>query len=243
MTAHLTRRELTRAATIEEIKQTAQTLMRKTGTTNVVFSDIAREMHMTAPALYRYFADRDDLLTALITDTYGELGTLLAEASATVPDDDPGGRLVAMCQAYRRWANAHPERYELLFGLPAPGYAAPEEGPTTEAAKRALDNFMAPYHAARAIGYDAEPQVPGVSAAIATEFGDPAHQMDDMPPQVAAGMVHCWSLLQGFVSLEAFSNLSWFRAQARDDLFVQQLQLMASMIALPPPKAGWGSAS
>lgn len=242
MTAHLTRRELTRAATVDEIKQTALALMRRTGTTNVVFSDIAREMHMTAPALYRYFADRDDLLTALITDTYGELGVLLADSSATVPDDDPGGRLVAMCQAYRRWANEHPERYELLFGLPAPGYAAPEQGPTTDAAKRALGNFMALYHAARAIGYDAEPQVPTVSAAVATEFGDPVHQMDDMPPQVAAGMIHCWSLLQGFISLEAFCNLSWFGDKARDDLFVQQLQVMASMIALPPPKSGWDSA-
>lgn len=242
MTAHLTRREITRAATIDEIKQTALSLMRRTGTTNVVFSDIAREMHMTAPALYRYFADRDDLLTVLITDTFGELGALLADSSATVPDDDPGGRLVAMCQAYRRWATGHPERYELLFGLPAPGYVAPEAGPTTEAAKRALGNFMALYHAARAIGYEAEPQVPAVSSSVAAAFRDPVHQMDDMPPAVAAGMVHCWSLLQGFVSLETFCHMGWFGDEARDDLFVQQLQLMASMIALPPPRAGWDSA-
>ena len=48
--------------------------MREQGTTDVRFTDIARVMGMTPPALYRYFADRDELLTALITDAYGDLG-------------------------------------------------------------------------------------------------------------------------------------------------------------------------
>ena len=48
--------------------------MREQGTTDVRFTDIARVMGMTAPALYRYFADRDELLTALITDAYDDLG-------------------------------------------------------------------------------------------------------------------------------------------------------------------------
>ena len=44
--------------------------MREQGTTDVRFTDIARVMGMTPPALYRYFADRDELLTDLITDAY-----------------------------------------------------------------------------------------------------------------------------------------------------------------------------
>src|SRR5918998_201682 len=43
------RRERARAATIEEIKQTAMGLMREQGTTDFRFSDIARLMGMTAP--------------------------------------------------------------------------------------------------------------------------------------------------------------------------------------------------
>ena len=92
--AHVpTRRERTRAATIEEIKQTALRLMHDQGTTDLRFSDIAREMGMTAPALYRYFGDRDELLTAMIVDAYDDLGDAVAEARDRVPVDDPTGLL------------------------------------------------------------------------------------------------------------------------------------------------------
>ena len=74
MTATLTRRERQRAATVEEIKEVARGLMREQGTTDVRFTDIAQEMGMTPPALYRYYADRDELLTDLITDAYERAG-------------------------------------------------------------------------------------------------------------------------------------------------------------------------
>src|SRR6476620_6777142 len=139
----LARRERARAATIEEIKQTARDLMREQGTTDVRFSDIARVMGLTAPALYRYFADRDALLTALITDSFDELAAAIAEARDAVPVGATGARLLAVAEAYRSWARAEPERFALLFGLPVPGYEAPEEGTTTEAAQRAMSQLKA----------------------------------------------------------------------------------------------------
>jgi AcrR family transcriptional regulator len=74
------RRERARAATVEEIKSTARDLMREQGTTDVRFTDIARVMGMTAPALYRYYGDRDELLTELIADAYVALGEAIAAA-------------------------------------------------------------------------------------------------------------------------------------------------------------------
>src|SRR5215216_2099690 len=97
----LTRRERARAATVAEIKQTALDLMREQGTTDVRFTDIARVMGMTPPALYRYFADRDELLTALITDAYGDLGATVARARDSVSEEDLAGRWVAAATAYR----------------------------------------------------------------------------------------------------------------------------------------------
>jgi AcrR family transcriptional regulator len=68
VTVTLTRRERQRAATVEEIKEVARGLMRGQGTPAIRFTDIAKEMGMTPPALYRYYADRDELLTELIAE-------------------------------------------------------------------------------------------------------------------------------------------------------------------------------
>src|SRR5680860_655248 len=83
-TAVPTRRERVRAATIDEIKETALRLMHSTGTTDLKFSEIARAMGLTAPALYRYFADSDALLTELIVDAFDDLGAAVATARETV---------------------------------------------------------------------------------------------------------------------------------------------------------------
>src|SRR3954468_1740614 len=125
LTDGLTRRERARATTIAEIKQTAIDLIRQQGTTDVRFADIARAMGMTAPALYRYYADRNELLTALITDGYGMLGSRVSDALLPLADDDVAGRWVAAATAYRDWARSEPQQFALVLGMPVPGYVAP----------------------------------------------------------------------------------------------------------------------
>src|SRR5688500_17900806 len=146
------RRERARTATIEEIKATALQLMRETGTTEARFTDIARVMGMTPPALYRYFADHDELLTALIVDAYDDLGTTVAEPRDAVPENDLGARWRAAAEAYRQWARREPQQFALIFGLPVPGYAAPHEGQTTEAASRAMSQLAALFSEAHQTG-------------------------------------------------------------------------------------------
>src|SRR3954469_19767931 len=111
-----TRRERARAATISEIKQTARALMREQSTAEVRFADIARAMEMTPPALYRYFADRDELLSALIAGAYDDLGRCVAEARDAVADDDIGRRFIAVARAYRQWARQEPQQFALILG-------------------------------------------------------------------------------------------------------------------------------
>ncbi len=87
-------------------------------------SAIGKQLGVPGPALYRYFASRDELLTELVIDAYDDLAGALRAAAGRAPGREPRARLEALVRAYRSWALAQPHRYQLLFGPPLPGYDA-----------------------------------------------------------------------------------------------------------------------
>src|SRR5512143_3736128 len=109
------------------IKETAWKQIAEFGAPTLSLRAIARELGITAPAIYNYFPRRDDLVTALIIDAYTSFGDSQIEARDAVAADDLSGRMLAIGVAYRDWALAYPQRYQLLFGTPIPGYEAPME--------------------------------------------------------------------------------------------------------------------
>jgi len=232
------RREKARAATIEEIKRTARALMREHGTIDVRFADIARAMDMTPPALYRYYADRDELLSDLIADAYHELGEAVATARDAVPTADIGGRFVAVSQSYRQWARQEPQQFALILGLPVPGYAAPVGGPTTEAARQTMAQLSSLFVEAlqqRRLDpprlRDVHPAVAECAAAKAAEGGMP------IPAETFQAMLHTWATLHGFIALEAHGHFDWLGEQARDALFEGQVRVAAEVAGMPAPIA------
>lgn len=232
-----TRRERTRAATVDEIKQTALAIMRENSTTDIRFADIAREMGLTAPALYRYFADRDELLTAMIADAFVDLGAAIAGAMAELDDDQLGERLLAGAQAYRQWATRDPQRFALIFGIPVPGYQAPQEGPTVDAAQSAMNNLGDIVRTAMTLGLAQTPLVADVGPALDHCLSE-KHPLEDPIPLVhRQSMLHAWSALHGFVCLEAYGQFYWVDDQARDELFAGQVRLAALGMGIPPPPA------
>jgi AcrR family transcriptional regulator len=64
-----TRRERLRDATLLEIKEIAREHLRAHGPAGISPRGIARDIGMTAPALYRCYSSLDDLLAAM-TETY-----------------------------------------------------------------------------------------------------------------------------------------------------------------------------
>ena len=232
------RREKARAATIDEIKLTALTHMRETGTVDFRFADIARAMEMTPPALYRYFADRDELLSALIAGAYDDLGRCVAEARDAVPDDDIGGRFLAVARSYRQWARQEPQQFALILGMPVPGYSAPDEGPTTEAAKAAMAQLSSLFVAAATSGRLAAPLIREVSAAMtACQHAKHDELEGVLPPESFQAMLQTWAMLHGFVSLEAYGHFDWIEPDARDALFHSHIRLAATAAGLPVPPA------
>lgn len=111
---------------IEEIKNAARRQLAADGA-NLSLRAIAREMGMVSSAFYRYFASRDDLLTALILDAYNALGEAAEDAGAKPPRDDYEGRWLAVTRAIREWAVKSPHEYALIYGSPVPGYVAPKD--------------------------------------------------------------------------------------------------------------------
>ena len=228
------RRERARAATIEEIKATALDLMREQHTTDVRFTDIARVMGMTPPALYRYFADRDELLTALITDAYDDLGDRIAASRDEAPETDIGGRWLAAAEAYRSWARQQPEQFSLILGMPVPGYSAQEEGPTTEAAKRAMNQLSALFVDAAVRGQLHRPLIRHVDPSMLTCADDKHPELNGvLSPESFQAMLQAWACLHGFASLEAYGHLDWLTPEARDALFLSQVELIAKTSGLP----------
>ena len=236
-----TRREITREATLREIKEVALARMRDGGSTEVRFADIARDMRMSAPGLYRYFDGRDELVTALIADAFHDLAEGLEKARDAVPTDDPGGRLLALCLEFRAWSAREPQRFALLFGPPIPGYSAPADGPTTEAAKRAMAALKSVAHEACAAGNVLTPRYADVSPALLADFAAVEKETGEphLPPEVVQPLMHAWAALHGFVSLEAYGHLVFHTQPARDDLFVGLVRSLADLVGLPAPAAGW----
>ena len=105
MATTLSRRDRVRAATVTEIKDTARRILVAEGPDGLSLRAIAREMGMTAPALYRYFPSREDLIGALIADLYDELTAAISTAAGAA--GDAAGRIAG---AAARGAAGDPAR-------------------------------------------------------------------------------------------------------------------------------------
>ncbi|WP_158880176.1 TetR/AcrR family transcriptional regulator [Amycolatopsis anabasis] len=114
-------RERYRAQVRAEIKQHAWEQIAAAGVPALSLNAIAKRMGMTGPGLYRYFASRDELITALIRDAYRSL------ADTVRAEFDSGADLAGLARVIREWARSDPQRYFLIYGTPVPGYQAPED--------------------------------------------------------------------------------------------------------------------
>ncbi|MFC9001972.1 TetR/AcrR family transcriptional regulator [Streptomyces microflavus] len=116
-----TPRERYRAQVRTEIKEHAWQQIATAGASALSLNAIAKQMGVSGPALYRYFAGRDELITELIRDAYRSLADTLGAAAAE------GADLSGLAHVLRGWALADPHRYFLLYGTPVPGYHAPDD--------------------------------------------------------------------------------------------------------------------
>lgn len=123
----LGRVEQRREGVREEIKQAARRLMAEHGTAGLSLRAIAREINMQPSGLYHYYGSLDELITVLIVEAFNALADALEAARETAAGQSSAAQLIAVLQAYRLWAMTHPTDFQLIYGNPIPGYAAPRE--------------------------------------------------------------------------------------------------------------------
>ena len=111
-----TRRERQREATYDEIVRVAADLI--TEGAELSLRAVASRMGLTAPALYRYVANYQELvdLVAFELDKAATQGFMAA--AEKYADNDPAAKLCAACVAFRRWALTKPREFALVFANP-----------------------------------------------------------------------------------------------------------------------------
>jgi len=232
-----TRRERLRESTLREIVDAGRAQLRTVGPQGLTLSAVARELGMTAPALYRYVDGVDGLLTLLVSEGYRDLAERAEQARDAVPADDHGGRFEAVSFALRRWALDDRAQYGLLFGSPLPGYAAPEDGPTTEGARRASAVLWQILVEARQAGALAPPLVAEVEPdALPLLLDKAAGQVSAaLPPEVHLAGWAALSLLLGALAVEVFGHMPPCGSATAEALFRSKVRVARCIVGLPDP--------
>jgi AcrR family transcriptional regulator len=252
-----TRRDRLRAATMEEITTTARRLLVEQGPEAMSLRAIAREMGMTAPGLYRYYSNREDLFRHVIATIFRELsgdvhraidavalradGAAVARGDAS-PEDARRHltvKMVAACREFRRWALCHKDEFALLFGVPLPGLDDGRFDIAEECALEFAGTFYTLFIELWHVVHFAVPGPGEIDEGLRAQLGRLRATLGtDAPDGALLVFLRCWVLLYGAVSMEVFGHLGF----ALDDpapMFEFTLTDLARLVGLeyPPPDA------
>lgn len=227
----LTARERAHLEVTREIKEIARRQLGEHGAAALSLRAVGRELGMSsASGLYRYFASRDALLTALIIDAYASLGAAAETAYDKKRSKDVCARWLAVSHAVRDWALANPHQYGLIYGTPVPGYAAPADtvGPGTRVVLLVGRIFA---DAAAESGLLGEPAaVPrsvhrGLKPLLTT-------LPPDVPEDLVLRALMAWTYLFGAVNFEVFGQLDFL--DDRSAVFDHEIRRLGILLGLAP---------
>jgi AcrR family transcriptional regulator len=224
-------REKARAELLTEIKRLAREQLSTAGPSALSLRQIARDLDLVSSAIYRYYPSRDELLTELIVDAYNALGEAAENADKATSQRSPRQRWVAVSEAVRSWALAHPSEFALIYGSPVPGYVAPVD--TVPPATRLSTVLISILHAgcqsgAASSAASSAPMPRALKAELKKLSSDAGV---DIPEAMVAKGMATWVHLLGLISFELFGHLHNVVFE-RDQFFAYQTQRMADFVGL-----------
>lgn len=196
-----------RQTTVEEIVAAARASLRDPG--GLSLRAVAQRIGVTAPALYRYVEDFQDLIRLVTVDIDAETAAFLREARDRYPADDVAGRLVATATAFRRWALANREEFAVVFTNPL---ASPDGFAVAATADQKTGRvFTDLLHELWLQRRFPLPRVEDLDPAVASTLDDPAipADVDAIDPEARSLIwvyMQSWVLLYGTVTLEVFGH-------------------------------------
>ncbi|MVU80510.1 TetR family transcriptional regulator [Nocardia sp. ET3-3] len=198
-----------------DIRRVARSLLVEQGPDAITLRAIARELGVTAPALYRYYESRDDLVAAVRTDVCGDLAKDLEAAIADLPDD-AGIRFFAICRGFRHWALTHSREFTLVFASPVTAgitsamqqFGEPVGRIFLGAAGRLLTEYQVVTPPLELIPPELRDDLIKFQMELLAVLADsgqnfPAEKLD---LGVSYVMIQFWARLYGHVTLEVFGN-------------------------------------
>ncbi len=202
---------------------------------------IAREIGITAPALYRYYDSFEDLIQHVCADICADLAADLAEDLAAIPEQDTPTRVFAVCRGFRTWAIEHPREFSLVFATPA----GPASTGPNDPFGRIFLTVAGRVLATRTLVVPADPEVPeelreDLAAFRTTLLGTLAEAGIEVPEHVfslgtAYTMLRFWVRLYGQVALEVFGRFP-FPVTDAEPLFESMVAELAAEVGLTPPE-------
>lgn len=222
------RRERIAEVTREDLSAAARALLIEGGVEAVTVRAVAARAGMTAPAIYRYFTNREALLTRVIADILGELVVHLQEIGRD--EDTAVGRLQQTSRAFRHWALDHRIEFGLIFGAPQQGVDSSCDLPEGARFEQVWFGLFT------AVAEDCRPEAwPLPLTASEQEWVAVfnAQVGRDVDPALAMRFLYAWQEIYGSVCTEAFGLLSW----AVDDaggLFEARLMQVGRDLGLTP---------
>ncbi|MEU9606005.1 TetR/AcrR family transcriptional regulator [Streptomyces sp. NPDC048057] len=229
-TAVPTLRQRRRAVATQEILGAAERHIVENGPHALSLRAVARDLGMTVQALYHYFPSRYDLVTALIAQAYEDLADAVQSAVDGAQEDPSVPRLVHAAEGYRRWAVAHPERFQLIYGSPLRDYAAPPGGPTTVAVQRMSGIFQRELFAGCSPEQLAAADVPAPSPELGAHLGQLSpNGLGALPPAGVHLLLSAWGHMHGLVVLEVFGHTTFLGGHQAEVFRVSMCQLVADV--------------
>ncbi|RJO70045.1 TetR/AcrR family transcriptional regulator [Nocardia panacis] len=194
-----------------DIRRVARELLVGQGTGAVTLRAIARELGVTAPALYRHYHSLEDLLNGLRREFCADLAAELAAEIATLPED-PALQFFAICKGFRRWALEHTGEFTLVFASPGADRSGSFDEPFGRIFLAAAGRLLTAYDIRTPPTEVIPPELRADLAHFQTELlAAVAESGQKFPAEkldlgVTYLMIQTWARLYGHVTLEVFGN-------------------------------------